>query len=101
MLESRKPKVRVDAVVVRRRTKGEFDVVIQGSGFLPAAIPPEVTVGGVPLEEIEFAADGRTLTGVLRSEPKNQLVAVDLGYASAEADAAIERAGEEELDKER
>jgi hypothetical protein len=92
ILESRKPEVRIDGAVVRRGAKGEYHVVIEGLGFLPAAMPPEVTVGGVPLEQLEFARDGRTITGVLRSGPQNQQIAVDLGYASAEGNAPIEPA---------
>ena len=90
LLASRKPKVRVDSVVVRTGSSGKYEVTIEGFGLRPAISPPRILVGGVLLEEATFERDGRTVKGVLRYRPKNQQVLVDLGYASAEGKVAVE-----------
>ena len=90
LLASRGPTVRLDRAVVRTGRNGTYEVTIEGFGLRPAISPPHITVGDVPLEEASFSKDGRTVTGVLRDRPKNQHVAVDLGYAVAQGDAAVE-----------
>lgn len=77
----RRPRVRVDRCVVTKSVEGSFEVTIDGFALMPAIVPPMVTVGGVPLERMEFELGGRRITGVLPEEPESRRVVVDLGYA--------------------
>jgi hypothetical protein len=89
---SRKPQVRIDRAIVKESAQEQyvFEVVIEGFGLLPALVPPEVTVGGVLVQPPTFAANGRSVVGVLRERPPNLHVVVDLGYARAEGTATFE-----------
>jgi len=90
LLASRKPRVRVDRCRMERAAAGGYHVVIEGFGLQPAFSPPQIAVGGVPLEGATFATDGRRVTGILRESPEGRQVVVDLGYAIAEGTADVE-----------
>jgi hypothetical protein len=86
-LAERKPRARIDRCEVAQDEKGRYMVVVEGFGLVPAVSPPQITVGGVPLEEIRYEKGGRRLSGVLREPPRDGRVVVDLGYAQATGEA--------------
>ena len=90
LLASRKPHVRVDRCVVTASDKGDFEVVIEGFGLLPAITPPRITLGGKTLQRTKFELGGRRVTGIVRERPVNNRLVVDLGYARAEGLAVVE-----------
>ena len=88
-MAGRAPRVRIDRCQVIEGEKGYYDVVIEGFGLRPAITPPRIVVGGVPLEGVRFEEGGRRATGVLREQPRDYQVTVDLGYARAEGEANL------------
>lgn len=79
------PIVRIDRCVVEPGAKGTYRVVIEGFNLHGSISPPRVTVGGVPLVNIQFQADGQKLTGTLAAKPRSKKVVVDYGFARATA----------------
>lgn len=79
----RRPWLRVDGVVVdKRSTKtGGYRVKIEGVNIRGAISPPTITVGGQHVTEMQFAPDGRSMTGVIHDLPANEYVVVDYGFA--------------------
>jgi hypothetical protein len=80
----RKVRVRIDSYHVEERPDGGFEVLIEGFGLYGVIVPPKVTVGEIPMEQLRFEKDGRAIRGVLRNKPAKPGVVVDYGFARAE-----------------
>lgn len=80
--------IRVDGVEIQegrtRRGERAYSVRIRGVNLRGAISPPRVEVGGQVLEEMSFAPDGRTLSGIVRDKPVAEHVVVDYGSVRAE-----------------
>lgn len=61
------------------------EVEVTGRDLHPALSPPEVTVGGVEVTDLQFSADGTSLRGRLRTPPPDARFVIDYGFARAEA----------------
>jgi len=77
-------KIRIDRYEIRDAGRGTYEVVVEGHGLHAAVVPPQVTVGGVPVEELRLEPQGRVLRGILRKKPQSRKVVVDYGFARAE-----------------
>ena len=82
----KRPWVRLDSCTVDepRKDCSGYRVKIEGVNLRRAISPATVTVGGQLLREMEFASDGRSITGVLAKAPEDERVVVDYGFARAE-----------------
>lgn len=81
----RGPWIRLDDVHVSEREDDDgYEVVIKGVNLRGAIAQPQVTVGGLPLEEQSVAPDGRSIRGTLPEEPDSLHVVVDYGFARDE-----------------
>ena len=85
----RTPRIRLDdAAITERRAEGGYDGRIKGVDLWSVIVPPTVTVGGQPLEEVAVEPTGHRITGVLPNEPEGRQVVVDYGFARHEITAA-------------
>ena len=85
----RRPRIRLDDVAItEQRTDDSYDVRIEGINFRSVIVPPTVTVGGQPLEEVAVVPTGHRITGILPNEPEGRQVVVDYGFARDELTAA-------------
>ena len=61
-----------------------YRVEVEGRGLHNALSPPEVTVGGSAVTDLEFNRDGTSIRGVVAASPPNTVFVIDYGFARAE-----------------
>ena len=84
LMQESRPAPRIDRVLVSEAKGDLYEVVIEGLRLTPAISPPSITVGGLPLQQARFEPGGRRITGALYGPPKDERVALDLGYTRTE-----------------
>ena len=77
----RGPWIRLDDIHISEQACDDgYEVVIEGVNLWGAIAQPEVTVGGLPLEALSVAPDGRSIRGTLPDKPDSLTVIVDYGF---------------------
>lgn len=75
------PSIRIDSARIRFHRRGNrYEIVVRGQRLRPAAAPPDVTVHGVGVTNLNFAADGTELRGTLPGMPAERDLVVDFGF---------------------
>ncbi|HPG21918.1 MAG TPA: hypothetical protein PLH75_03915 [Amaricoccus sp.] len=87
MLEGRTGRFRVDACRILRAEDG-YRLVCTGMGMIPAISPPRITVGGLPVREVQFLDRGRRIEAVLPEPPRDSTVLLDFVQGVAKVEAA-------------
>lgn len=77
----RRPSIRLDDVQITERvSEDDYEVRIQGFNLRSEIVPPQVTVGGTPLQDVAVGSDGHQITGSLPRQPENRQVVVEYGF---------------------
>jgi hypothetical protein len=84
-MAARRPELAVDrGTLTVGPSPLRYRVAVEGRGLHLALSPPRVTVGGIPVTDLEGTRDGTSLRGRVAHSPPNATFVIDYGFANAE-----------------